>query len=290
MYVGKIDSDTEQKAPSSTIPSSVSTAANQALEDGISNEDLTGNANNNYGVANGAEVDSEEKSEGFKNVLDTNKLTFKKTVVGNQGSKNKYFKFVVQFTDEEGKTGSLKDTDQFKISVDDAETSYDKAPYANSATIYADMSSNTVTDDLLTGAQLIAGYTFYLHDNQQITITGIPSGLGYVITEYNEDYSPEITNGVTGGTYDTMNGDASSTTALVLDKTNANGTVSASNNAVLTDTALVNDAFETFTNERKGAIPTCIVLSVAAPVGVGAVAAAGIIYLAVKGRKKKDEE
>ncbi|MBP3267814.1 MAG: hypothetical protein J6M07_05800, partial [Ruminococcus sp.] len=191
MYVGK-----QEGAPKNYKATISNPSEDAPLEDGLENHDL--NDTEYYGTANGAEVDGAEKSEGFRNKLETQKLTFKKVVKGNQGSMNKYFKFVVKLT------GNINDNDTFKISADASEINYDQAPTDNTATYWTSdkmtaegtTGGNSATE--LTGAQLKSGYAFYLHDGQYITVTGIPKGLGYTITEYNEDYTPEIENGKTG--------------------------------------------------------------------------------------------
>ena len=44
--------------------------------------------------------------------------------------------------------------------------------------------------DKISYKDLKAGFSFYIHDEQRIEIQGIPSGLGYTITETPEDYLP----------------------------------------------------------------------------------------------------
>ncbi len=271
MYVGKLED-----APSDTN-SGTAVTSNALLEDGIS-DNIFGDDSVYYGSGNGAEAANAVKSEGYINTVTTHKLTFSKTVDGNQGSKDKYFKFTLQLT------GSIDDADEFKIST---ESNYDKAPAGNSATVYtaADMKSgNDVT--VINGSQVKAdgGYAFYLQDGQKITVTGIPEGVGYVLTEYNEDYVPSAEN-----TGDTINGTESGT-AVSLDKTNADQADITANTASIKDTALTQDTANDFTNTRRGVIPTGILLSVAAPASVGILAVGGIAYLLLKNKRRDEEE
>lgn len=76
MYVG-----TQTAGPSNSQTETQGTAFN--VEDGTQK------------TPNGVEVASATKSVGFKNTYSTHDLTFNKTVEGNQGSKDKYFKFTV---------------------------------------------------------------------------------------------------------------------------------------------------------------------------------------------------
>ncbi|MBP3267937.1 MAG: hypothetical protein J6M07_06420, partial [Ruminococcus sp.] len=62
----------------------------------------------------------------------------------------------------------------------------------------------------------------------------------------------------TGTDYDTINGDGTGATAITLDTDNADNVDVYTNTAVITDTKLMSNAYETFVNERKGTIPTGI--------------------------------
>lgn len=115
----------------------------------------------------------EGKSTGFTNTLSTQNLTFRKDVTGNQGSRDKYFKFTV-------KTTGLADQDKFTVDLQNAEAT----PAKTSATTYTQMSN----PNELTGQQLNAGYDFYLKDDQEITIKGLSKKASYTVTEAAEDY------------------------------------------------------------------------------------------------------
>ena len=153
----------------------------------------TGNAAPKVGTP-----DNSKKSTGFSNSFESNNLEFSKEVRGKQGSKDKYFKFTVQLTNADSL--NVNDKDKFTLTGE-----WDKEPAKNSATVYtaADMKAANNTESV-TYAQLKAGYDFYLQSGQNIQIQGIPQGLGYVITEQQEDYDPSVTMDSTG---DTKTGD-----------------------------------------------------------------------------------
>ena len=326
MYVGDNIS-----APQAT---SSGTGNNANLESGFT-EDNDTNGSAVYGGANGYEPltisDGSEtdtaavKSEGFINICTTHKLTFKKLVTGNQGSKDKYFKFTVKLNDTDAT--AVDDDEIFFISAEENESCYDKTVNAaqnpltpgapNNATIYpaTEISSkaaerknidnniigyygnhaneHTINTDqggtpvtkidycYVTGKQLKTGYDFYLQNGQFITITGIRDAVGYTITEFNEEYTPAITNGATDKTYDTING-AEGNTDIALDID--------SNHASISDSSLKADAYETFTNDKTGTIPTGVLLSVSAPAIVGMIAIAGMIFLILKNKRREAEE
>ena len=293
MYTGKLEKTATagENAPKNDATTNSISAATvgTALEDGLSNS-ITGSSLSGttelYGGTNNAEA-GKTKSEGFQNTFKTHKLTFKKLVTGNQGSKDKYFAFKVQLDSTAG--AHVDDEDKFTIVV--AESDFDKSvATANRATIYSTNTigaANNVTE--VTGAQLKAGYTFYLQDSQYITIGGLPDGVKYTMTEYIEDYNPTVA--LTSGTgFDNVvaatGSDAFASSDVTITQT---GDVSAWT-AAYTDNGLTDNAYATFTNDRSGTIPTGILLSVAAPAGVGAVVIGGIAYLIVKNRRREAEE
>ncbi|MBQ3918780.1 MAG: hypothetical protein II695_03825, partial [Oscillospiraceae bacterium] len=117
MYVGE-----QTVGPNKVDPDPAPTAVDPAnwqvnLEDGMTNTSST----TNYGKVNGAEImngtDPVQKSEGIPNFYSTNDITFGKTVTGNQGSKDKYFKFTLQLTADTAGTNSdiVGDKDTFAI-------------------------------------------------------------------------------------------------------------------------------------------------------------------------------
>ena len=88
-----------------------------------------------------------DKTDGFVNEYESRKLTFAKKVTGNQGSKDKYFKFTVKIENANGATLSVDMTGA------ETETS------ANSATIYAkadmDAANSVDQNEDVAGQQLV---------------------------------------------------------------------------------------------------------------------------------------
>lgn len=219
-----------------------------------------------------------KKSSGFVNRYETVDLTVSKAVTGNQGSKDKYFKFTIK------SNTTLETTDKFYLSGD-----FEAAPTATSATKYetSDMAvtangavlDTTENKYYVTGATLNTGYVIYMQANQNVVVNGLPKGVSYTVTEESEDYTPSTA--VTG---DTTNDGADLTDTS--DDTNiASGSV-----VSVSDTNLTADTTVAYTNDRTGTIPTGILLSVAAPAAVGVVVIGGIAYLLIKNKRREAEE
>lgn len=245
-----------------------------------SEETITGNlAIQGYFIHTGDDApakgnaDSSKKSTGFSNAYTTNDLEFRKAVTGNHASKDKYFKVTVKLTNADSLTISNSDTFQLT-------GTWDKEPVKNEATNYtaADMKAAN-NKASLTYADLSAasGYSFYIHDGQLIEIHGIPSGLGYVISETEEDYTPSVTMNTTG---DVKTGDKSGEGTDI--DTSAKNTV--------TDTFLKSDAGVIFTNDRAGNIPTGIINTLKGSMAVVAMGIAGVVGGGLYLKKKRSEE
>ena len=135
-------------------------------------------------VVTGGNTVTEATSAGTKtnyimNAYKTHDLTFGKEVIGNQGSRDKYFKVRVTCT-------GLNDTDKFPVDMSHAET----APTKTTATTYAAADMATANNKTqLTGLQLTDGYDFYLQDGNYVTIVGLPEGCHYTVSETAEDYT-----------------------------------------------------------------------------------------------------
>ena len=130
------------------------------------------------------------KNDGFADFYESSELTIKKTVKGNQGSHNKYFAITV-------KTEGLNEDDLFSVSGE-----FDRETKSSSATTYTKAVMDKANGvEFLTGEQLNAGYTFFLHHTQSVVIQGVPKGTDYTVTEAAEDYkctAPENASGTVG--------------------------------------------------------------------------------------------
>ena len=212
----------------------------------ISNDEALNNKVNRTDTTNTA------KTDGFVNEYESKSLSFAKKVEGNQGSKDKYFKFTVKIENASGAN--------LKVLMDNAET----APTVNNATVYdaADMAAANAIDENTTvaGQQLVIDddektYDFYLQNGQYITLEGLPKGATYTVSEDAEEYT--AADGATFGT-------GTSANAFTDNKTG-------------------------FTNTKDGTIPTGVILSIAGPAVLGIAVVGGIVYMTLK-RKKEEEQ
>ena len=218
-----------------------------------------------------------KKSSGFVNRYETVDLTVSKAVTGNQGSKDKYFKFTIK------SNTTLETTDKFYLSGD-----FEAAPTATSATSYttANMAvtanhavlDNTTNTYYVTGATLNAGYVIYMQANQNVVINGLPKGVSYTVTEDAENYTPSTT--VTG---DTTNDND-------LNNSDDDSSIASGNTVTVSDTNLTMDTIVAYTNNRTGTIPTGVILAVAGPAVVGLVVVGGIIVINAKRRREDAED
>ena len=200
-----------------------------------------------------------KKTDGFVNTYDTNDLTLSKTVTGNQGSKDKYFKFEV--TIKNAVAGTVYDVDL---------TSADSTVIENSAT-NAEYVGKANPTYITVGKDGTVTTNFYLQNGQSIKIFGLAEDTAYKIEETPEDYTPSVE--ITGDK--TRTADSSD--------------VSLSDNVVY-DTELTEDTTVAFTNDRQGTIPTGVILSVAAPVAIGVAVLGGIVFLFIRNKKRDAEE
>ncbi|MEE3351773.1 MAG: hypothetical protein VZR13_05135 [Saccharofermentanaceae bacterium] len=220
-------------------------------------------------VVTGGNTVTEATSAGTKtnyimNAYKTHDLTFGKEVIGNQGSRDKYFKVRVTCT-------GLNDTDEFPVDMSHAE----KTPTKTTATSYtaAEMAAkNNIAGDKLTGAQLKAGYDFYLQDGNYVTILGLPEGCGYEVSETAEDYT---SNQKISATNSSLDWDGSAGADALNDE--LSGTMTA-------------DKHTGFTNEKKGVIPTGVLLVATPVIIVALIAVAGVVFFAVRSAKNRAQE
>lgn len=177
------------------------------------------------------------KANGFTNTYTTHNLTLKKQVTGNQGDRNKYFEFTVSITNAV------------------ADTVYDVAcpsPDGDSRN----------EDELTVGKDGTVTATYYLKDDQSITIKGLTGGTHYTITE--ESYSSD---GYT--TTNTVDGTASSQGGTTGDET-------------------MGDSFHevVFTNHKEGIVPTGILIETGPYILMGAVVVIGLVALLATSRRR----
>lgn len=220
-------------------------------------------------------TDDGSKTNGYVNEFTTHNIVFKKTVTGNQASRDKFFKFTITIN---GVTGAT-------VNVVGKNGTFTGRPSGNNATEYTatQMETNDTDDNAsLDGQQLVAvegtiTHDFYLQDGDYVTITGVPEGASYTITEDNEDYKPTLA--LTG---DTQTGDSA----------NDSGTdiATGADKNTYSDSYLKTNASATFTNDRTGTVPTGVILSIAAPCVIGIAVVGGLVVMTIKKKKNESEE
>lgn len=186
-----------------------------------------------YVVRTVADTASNQKSDNFSTAFSANTLTVSKNVAGNQGSKNKYFKFTVALT----KAGQEEITDTTPIAVSGHDTTVSAVTSATGYTVEAINAANHVST--ITCADLAAGHDFYLKHGQALILTDIPKGYGYTVTEVQEEYTPSVV----------VTGDTSCT------KSSTN----------VADSELTAYTTLAFTNTRRADVSTGVMLAVAVP-------------------------
>jgi len=201
-----------------------------------------------------------DKTDGFTNEYTSKDLKVTKTVTGNQASRDKYFELTVT-------TVGAADTDSFVVSIaaDSDNNTNDGNADATSGTTDATIAANRgqTNPTTVTGAQLNAGQKFYLQHGQSVVIRGLAPNVKYTVTENAEDYSSAVLSGATN--------------------TSGEGTIS----TVAGENKMVQAGF---TNTRNGIIPTGILLSATPWIILGLVVIAGIVFFAIRSRKKYEEE
>ena len=221
-----------------------------------------GTGNQETDIPNGAEAGT--KSNSYTNTYSTHDLTFSKEVTGNQGSKDKYFKFTVNISG--AVAGTVYDVDL---------TNADSSSGSNAATL-TDNQNKTNPASITVGTDGTISADFYLQHGQSIVIKGIADGTAYTITEDNEDYKPST---ALSNTSDKNTEENEGTDITIGDNQNS-----------ISDTALKADTEVTFTNNRTGVIPTGILISIAPAAIIGLIVIAGIVFLAVKNKRRETEE
>ena len=190
------------------------------------------------------------KDTGFTNSYATNDLTLKKEVKGNQGDRDKYFKFTVKISNA---TKDNKYTVNLDHATKDAITLPDQTTHTNSAELTVG-TDGTVTE------------TYYLKNDEYIVIQGLTSDTKYQITE--DSYAND-----------------GYTTTYKIGETDAVSSLSTPDNVAIGNT----DVSVTFTNTKNGTVPTGILLETAPYLILGAVVVAGLVVLFATRRRRTRE-
>ena len=121
---------------------------------------------------------SDTKSTSFTNSLNSFDLTVQKQVTGNQGSKDQYFKFTVEFSAiPEGTVISVDMSNAETAPVPTASTSYSAATMAT---------ANNVSSLTVPTGEVEISHDFYLKHGQSIVFSGLPKLTYYTVSEVHE--------------------------------------------------------------------------------------------------------
>lgn len=203
--------------------------------------------------ADGA-VRLDDKDTNFEHLLTTSDVVLSKKVTGNQGSKDEYFKFTVNIK------GAVAGT-QFKVDLTNADattkkTGVNTGTYTNPALLTAG-EDGTLTQD------------FWIQHNQSIKIQGLAANTGYTVTEAENAYKTNVA--VTG------------------DVTNATeNDIKAVAGKAVTDAAVTADTTVAYTNDKSGAVPTGLIMSIGGPAAIALLGGVGLVT--TNARKKKEAE
>ena len=114
------------------------------------------------------------KSSSYTNTYETYDLEFSKEITGNQGDKNKQFKFTLAITGA--------NPGQYKVELNRADVRKDDSNVAANEGVY----TITVADDGTCTAY------FYLADGDTVKVLDLPEGASYTVSEEPEDYDPTV--------------------------------------------------------------------------------------------------
>jgi pilin isopeptide linkage protein len=190
-----------------------------------------------------------DKSDGFVNEYSAKSLEFGKEVTGNQGSKDKYFKYTLVISGAPANT-------TYPVDLTDA-----SATSGTSAATVAANQGQTNPTSVTVDENGSATVYFYLKDGEYITVKDLLEGTTYTLTEDAEDYSPAdgITTAVNGG-----RGDYTDATSGTIDGNIKTG----------------------FTNTRDGVVPTGVLITIA-PFVIGLLLFGAVIFFITSKRRRE---
>ena len=253
MYVGTLSD-----GPSNAKQESQGTK--QTLEDGVTEV-----------TPNGLGVSGATKSVGFVNSYPAVGLTFGNEVNGNQGSKDKYFKYTLTLT---GTAGTKLD-----VNLSKADKKIAKNP--NPATTCITGDEGVENPEIITiGSNGTVSVDFYLQDAQYVTVNGIAEGMEYTLSVEEEEYSKEEKISKDDSTFDKDNDDKYDELQDAV-----SGKIEKDQND-----GKIHNIYTGYTLSKTGIIPTGVILSVAPWVIAGMVILAGIAFFAIRSGRKYEEE
>lgn len=210
-------------------------------------------------------------------------LSVSKTVTGNQGSKDEYFKFTVALTIPTGAA-----TKSYPVSGLSASATVNNSPYNSGAVQFEGVTGMADTDTAApTTASLSAGgntLTIWLKHGNTFKIEDLPYGTGYAITETNATDAYTVSTAIAvGGDMKTDD----SATVEGSDIVQVNSSTDASN--AVADTFLKSNTTVQFINDKAGTPPTGIVLQYGAPIA-GILLVGGLFIVLMMTKRRKEQE
>lgn len=207
--------------------------------------------------ANAEQLDAtkklDDKDVDFEHTLTTSDVTLSKTVTGNQGSHDEYFKFTVNIKNAVPGT-------QFIVNLANADK---------------DTKTNGINTTAHTNPELLTAHEdgtltqdFWLQHGQSIVIQGLAGETGYTVTEANGSYKTNIA--VTGDTSNAAENDIAAVAANTV-----------------TDKAVTKDTAVAYTNNKQGAVPTGLIMSIGGPAAIALLGGVGLVT--IKAKKKEQE-
>lgn len=247
------------------------------------------------------------KSGGYVNDYETENLTIRKTVAGNQASRDEYFKFTLDIMGLPGTVYKVDLSNADLVTKGTGANDADRTAQAQGPQTYVNgISENTALR--VTSSGLEAGtYTmdndgsmtftanadagliedgkavFWLQTGQSVTVDGIARNSSYTVCEdaariNEESYDPEAK--VTGDTVThsshVVSGASSGSSAIVMDQTAYS----------VSDTNIQNDTIVAYTNTKSGMIPTGIMATVIPGAAAMVLGVAGIAAIKLWRRRK----
>lgn len=229
---------------------------------------------------NGMEVTGATKSVGFVNKYPSASLYFGKEVKGNQGSLDKYFEYELTITG--GTPGAI-----LGVNYALADQKITTAMLNSATTKITAEVEQPLTITL--GNNGSATQKFYLQDGQYIVVNGFSENTVFSLKEEKEDYtqafgidasdSPYEHDAAHTGNDEMKDGMYTASTGVITGTFTEDST-----------SKEINSFYTGFTNTRNGVIPTGVILSVAPWVIAGIVILAGVVFFAIKSRKRFEEE
>lgn len=238
----------------------------------------------------------EGKNKGFTNQYATSDITLSKNVTGNQGYRDRYFKFHVDITDLDANARmfvtdgsgsrtaySTKDTVAYEYNKDTGTRKVGQNRFDAQTGSFTDVAATQGADADMSGLALTAdgegkaSFDVYLKHGETVKLNGLTAGAKYTIKETSEDYTATATKAVTG---------TDGTTPITLTHA-AEGHTDVTPQNVLS----ANDETVAFTNDREGVLPTGVIHNNRAALSIAGVAAAGAcIAVAVRKQRKAKEK